>query len=669
MRPVPRPSDRGRFPPSDLRAESRRAGGERIETYATEAPGRAAKPRREAARREPARNSQNRWAAVLASCLAFFWSGAALAQENVPDLQKVKKAIDGLQAVQAWQIDEARKLAEEQFRESPDDPFTLALMAEVKMHMSDYAGAVDFFKRAENRGAPPELIADAPLAEAARVATDGYAEFVGEHFVVRHTPGKDAILAHLTIDALERARERIGELLGWKPQSRIAVEIYPTPSTLAQVSTLTEADIENSGTIALCRWNRLMITSPRGVMYGYPWGDTLAHELAHLIIGGASKNTVPIWLHEGLAKYVETAWDGEPGSGLSKEQQEALRDAAVKKKLIPFEKMHPSMAKLPTREDTSLAFSEVFTFIEYLVDRKGWEGIREVLAHMSRGKSDAEAIAAVFGESLDALEGKWKKSLLTREIKDGARANDQQPIIKKRADAPDDALHGVSKKGRRYARAADLLFARGRMKAAQTELEKAYGETRSPAIAAKLAMVALANGDLENSEKYARHALEGADTAGPRITLAEILVRRQKYDEAKQHLRRAKYINPFDPRIHRLSLAILGDKGDEKEKKDAAFALALIEGEIKLERGSLGKGGLVQIDGRPFSRVFLRKEGESSYVPTGMVTPTNPVGIEPGRFELMLVPPNGGSASHVIEVNEAPEDGSAQTITTGPTGS
>jgi tetratricopeptide (TPR) repeat protein len=608
---------------------------------------------------------------LIASCLALFAS-TAFAQADGPDLAKVRRGIDGLRAIQSWQIDEARKLAEEQLREDPDDPITLALMAEVKMHLSDYAGAVEYYNLAQRAGAPAELLQDMPRAEAARVATDGYAEHVDDHFVLRYTPGKDAILVPHAIEALNAARDRIGELLGWKPEGRVTVEIYPSSKTLSQVSSLTEDEIKNSGTIALCRWNRLMITSPRGVVFGYSWRDTLAHELAHLIIGGASKNTVPIWLHEGIAKYVETAWKGEPGSGISVEQQEKLREAALAKKLIPFEKMHPSMAKLPTHEDTSLAFSEVFTFIEYLVARKGWPGIRQVLTKMSAGMTDKEAIAAVYGESLDALETKWKKSLLTRPIKREATQTpmEAKKILKDRADAPDDKLHGLSKKGRRYARAADLLFARNRFKAAQIELEKALRETDSPLISAKLAMVALATGDLEAAERAARHALGGRqDFAGPSVTLAEILVRREKHAEAREQLERAIDINPFDPRIHRLRLAILGEGGDERERSDATFALSLLEGDVRAEKPTLGRGGLIQIEGAPFSRVFIRKEGAASYVPTGMVTPTSPIGINPGRFELMLVPPAGAPTSHVIVVNESPEDGSAQTITTGPTGS
>src|SRR5262245_44494901 len=331
----------------------------------------------------------------------------AIAQESAAEAHASKMTLDevadGFRAIEHWRIDEARQIAERALRELPDNPLTLALLGEVKMHMSDYRGASEMFQKAREAGAPNEILGSMSIAEATRIATDGYEEHITDHFIIRYVPGKDEILLPYAVDTLEKARDRIGELLGWRPESRVVVEVYPSAGTLAQVSTLTKQEIEASGTIALCKWNRLMITSPRAVTFGYAWRDTLAHELTHLIIGGASRNTVPIWLHEGIAKFAESAWHGEPGDGLSVEQQQSLREAAKKGKLIPFEKMHPSMAKLKSQDETALAFAEVYTFIEFLVERKGWEGMRGVLERMREGASDEEAIEAVHGRSLKRL--------------------------------------------------------------------------------------------------------------------------------------------------------------------------------------------------------------------------------------------------------------------------
>ena len=88
-----------------------------------------------------------------------------------------------------------------------------------------------------------------------------------------------------------------------------------------------------------------MITSPKALARGYSWLDTLAHEFIHLIISEKSKNTVPIWLHEGLAKYSESLWYGEAGLALEPASENLLADATKDNDLVTFEEMHPSMAK------------------------------------------------------------------------------------------------------------------------------------------------------------------------------------------------------------------------------------------------------------------------------------------------------------------------------------
>ncbi|MBK6688081.1 MAG: hypothetical protein IPG45_26635 [Deltaproteobacteria bacterium] len=587
--------------------------------------------------------------------------------------EELKPLLQGFDAIEAWQLDTARTLSEAALREQPDRASAWALRADVKMHYGDYVGALYDYEEAHRRGVPDELLRNAPVADAARKATDGYAEAVGEHFIVRYVPGKDSILVPYTLQTLEAAYERIGELLGWRPEGRVLVELYPAASVLADVSSLTPEEIRNSGTIALCRWNRLMVTTPRAVVFGYSWRDTLAHELTHLLIGGASKNTVPIWLHEGIAKYVETAWRGEPGLGISVEQQEALLTAAKKGKLIPFEKMHPSMAKLKTQEETSLAFSEVFTFIEYLVDQKGWEGIRALLKTLSEGGTDAQAVEKVYGESLTTLSQRWMKTLKTRPIKEDPRTaggKAKKVEIKKQADTPDDALHGVSPEGRRYARAADLLFARGRLKAAQVELQKAYDATGSALIGAKLAMVALAVGDLPAAEKAARESIAGTpDLAGPNVTLAQILVKAGNKEAAKLPLERAIDVNPFDPRIHQLTLEIIEEGKDPAAVAQANRALQLLTGALKPKVPERGSGAFVAIDGPPYQRVYLRREGDSELIPTALLTPTPPFELKPGSYELELVPPAGPARREAIKVLPGSTQSSPQRIVPAGEGS
>src|SRR5262249_3688795 len=122
----------------------------------------------------------------------------------------------------------------------------------------------------------------------------------------------DAVIADLAGEVLEAARDTIGDDLGWKPAGKIRVELLAKPSDLAKLSTLTETEIETTGTIALSKYEKLMVVSPRATILGYPWMDTLAHEYTHLVIAHVSHDTVPVWMHEGLARFEQTRWRAAP---------------------------------------------------------------------------------------------------------------------------------------------------------------------------------------------------------------------------------------------------------------------------------------------------------------------------------------------------------------------
>ena len=297
-------------------------------------------------------------AAMLCVAVFFHLPAAALtAAEVSQELEKAKNLLDD------WQLSQAAVIGQKLEATLPDVPPVQALIGTIKFHQGDYEGAVRHLERAAEGGVVPRLLS---LARSTRDETKGYVSKESEHFIMRVPPGKDEVLFEPGLWALEKAYDAVTEAYAFEPKYRIVVDVLHDPQGLAQVSTLTEKEITTSGTIALCKFNRLMITSPKAMGRGYSWLDTLAHEFIHLVISEKSQNEVPIWLHEGLAKYSESLWYGEPGLALEAASENLLADAVRKNGLITFDQMHPSMAKLPSQEDTALAFSEVFTVIEFL---------------------------------------------------------------------------------------------------------------------------------------------------------------------------------------------------------------------------------------------------------------------------------------------------------------
>src|SRR5260370_14761133 len=108
------------------------------------------------------------------------------------------------------------------------------------------------------------------------------------HFILCYPKGKDEILAPYALETLESIRQALSQDLGFAPPGKVRVEVVNDARELSKVSTLTYKQIITTGTIAICKFNKLMITSPKAVLHGYDWRDTLAHEFVHL--GVSQKN-------------------------------------------------------------------------------------------------------------------------------------------------------------------------------------------------------------------------------------------------------------------------------------------------------------------------------------------------------------------------------------------
>jgi hypothetical protein len=209
------------------------------------------------------------------------------------------------------------------------------------------------------------------IARNAAALAKGWAQAESDHFVVAYPKGKDEVLVPYLLETLEAQRAALAQDLGVAPPGKVRVEILPSPTDLARLSSLTEKEIRGSGTIALCKYNKLMLVSPKALVTGYDWLDTAAHEFTHYAVALKAGPRAPIWLHEGVAKWWESRWRGAGGQDYEPYAAALVRRAIETNALVTFEQMHPSMAKLPTQELATLAYAQVLLAVEHLVRRSG----------------------------------------------------------------------------------------------------------------------------------------------------------------------------------------------------------------------------------------------------------------------------------------------------------
>ncbi|HEX5061154.1 MAG TPA: hypothetical protein VFV99_17430, partial [Kofleriaceae bacterium] len=311
-------------------------------------------------------------------------------------------------------VEEAKGLLDDLKKRAPDAVEVKWLEAEYAFQTGDYAGAEKLLDKIPDDAVDGMVGQTKKLAVSTRAVTETFVEKKSPkgHFIVRYASGSpDAAIAELAGEVLDTAWETVGDDLGLKPADPIRVEILGAPADLAKLSPLTESEIEKTGTIALSKYNKLMVVSPRATLFGYPWMDTLAHEYTHIVVSRLAYDSVPVWLQEGIARFEQTRWRRPPEVVLNATEQALLTAGLKKGRLISFDEMHPSMAKLPSQDAAALAYAEVYALVGWMHEQIGYKGLRDALAAQKDGKSARRAVSEALKKDWGAVDKEWRAHL------------------------------------------------------------------------------------------------------------------------------------------------------------------------------------------------------------------------------------------------------------------
>lgn len=446
----------------------------------------------------------------------------------------------------------ARVLLGKYLEDNPRTARAVELEVLTQFYAGDYEAATNgIMELRQNPGSASDLGTLADVIIDTYETTKNFETFVHENFEVRYAPGTDEVLVPYAVDTLKAATKALEEELGVKMVSPVRLEIYPDAESLSRVSTLSVEAIRNTGTIALCKWGRLMIASPAALMHGYPWLDTIAHEYVHLLLTKTSLDQAPVWLQEGLAKFLETRWRRDaPTLRHDPASAQLLYEAMESDELLGFDQLHPSIALLPTQKAASLAFAQVSSFIETYYREYGREGVQQALYLVGEGEDAKKALASVAGVPWKKLETRWKEALSKRPKPMPARL-----LPRRLSDeaTEQDELAGVElERARNFLRLGDLLWTHSRPAAASVEYAKAHeAAPADPVVASRYARSAIAGGRPKDAVAPLMLTLERYPTHAPALSsLATAMFRLSKSDLAEDLANRAIAHNPFDPQPH-----------------------------------------------------------------------------------------------------------------------
>jgi tetratricopeptide (TPR) repeat protein len=498
----------------------------------------------------------------------------------------------------AWRFAQAEALLTLLAAAAPDDAAVLRARARLYYLRGDYETAHRLLERmpAAVRAADPRV----RKVAAARAVTRGFVtrRDAAGHFEIRHPPGLEGLLVPYALQTLSQVRGVLARDWGLRPDGPVRVEILPGPEALAKLSPLTEQDVRRTGTIALSRERRIMLVTPRALLTGYGWQDTLAHEYVHYVLEVKARGRVPLWLHEGLARYAQERWREPFPKALTPRQAHLLAKALAGGGLVPLTRMVPSFAKLDSAQQAALAYAQVHSMVLYLVERHGQAGLKQILAALSAGADVDAALRRLTGVSLTPFVARWKRALAQQGLEPvqayevhgrryrparrpgatpapgvgaapGAGAAPGVGAAPDPSPQPDTALprQGVA----RYRRLGALLRSRGRLMAASKAYRRALAESdhTDGRVANTLARVLLRRGRAAEAQQVIERVLPyNPERAALYVAAARAAQARQKPALAERMLWAANRIDPFDPEIHCRLAPLLAARQDRRAPQE-----------------------------------------------------------------------------------------------------
>ena len=462
----------------------------------------------------------------------------------------------GAVLIDRWRADEARRWLEQRLVDEPHDPRWRFLFGQALFYLGRYAEALETIDALIKDMSHPQFQGFREFIAETIKSTETLTLIESEHFRIYLDPDRDAALAPYIRDVLEQSYERLGKHFGLYPKEKVLVEVFPTTETFYPASSLSARDIEVSGAIGICKFNKIMLLSPRNLARGYRWTDALSHEYLHYLIVHLSANEAPIWLHEGIAKYFEDSWRLPASAWLSRRTESLLAHALANDSFVGFQNMEPSLVKLDTTYQVQLGYAEAASAIDFIIHKLGSKGLARILQDLSEGHGDGAtgAIARVMGYEFGQFATEWRQFLQAKNLQEHDGVRLPQFKLKQGDQMPAENLRDEieSSTARMHTRLGDRLRQRGRERAATREYHRALDkDPYSPYLLNKLAGMLMTQQRWQDALKHLERArLLAPDYVTTYTHLGQVYVAQDAYDKARDALSEAVQINPFDPLMH-----------------------------------------------------------------------------------------------------------------------
>jgi len=208
--------------------------------------------------------------------------------------------------------------------------------------------------------------------------------------------------------------QAFGQAVMTEAQNALSTIKSVTGGTLEQtvnITVFTNAQDYQSSVLGLPEWSGgeevfqynaiYVIVEPDELSADLP---AVAHELTHAVEGQMSfnpYNSLPFWLNEGLAVYVQFY-----NATLPSDFTSALSTAIGNNTLISVRSLSDPFSAYPDQAD--LSYAESVSIVTYLIDQYGSTKINQLLDAFQQGSTYDGALETVYSFNMDGLFAQWK---------------------------------------------------------------------------------------------------------------------------------------------------------------------------------------------------------------------------------------------------------------------
>lgn len=224
-------------------------------------------------------------------------------------------------------------------------------------------------------------------------------------FVIRLDPKEAPVMKEYVGPLAARAIAALSKKYQFTVRGPILIEMFPRHDDFAVRTIGLPGFI---GALGACFGRVVTLDSPKARPPGeFIWGETLWHELAHVVTLQLSNQRTPRWLSEGVSSYEEKF--GSPNWG--REGELSFVQAYARDQLMPLRDLN---AGFTDPEKISLAYYEASLAVEHIIATHGEAGLRRLLVAYGKGLEGEAAIKEGLGVDFDALQAGFDKMLATK---------------------------------------------------------------------------------------------------------------------------------------------------------------------------------------------------------------------------------------------------------------